>query len=313
MFDAALDDPCLPVDPHPPQTIPVLVFVVVDDEGDVGVGADVLEADQIGRRLRLEIDDREELVTVDREAQWHDVRLTRCRDRGQSRDARAENVLPHLPFVHRFCSDLPTGWREKSAADRLVREHRPVACAGVLLTGGSSRRLGFDKAVVRIGTETLAERAARVLGSVCSPIVEVGPGRSGARAVREKPVGSGPLAALVAGADALGAASVVLLGCDLVRIERPLLALLAGWDGAASAVPIVGGMPQLVCARYGADALEAARGLLAVGEGSLRALLDAVAVDLVPETRWGAVADAETFADLDTPDDLARLGLRAPD
>src|SRR5204862_7415264 len=117
-------------------------------------------------------------------------------------------------------------------ADRRVREHRPVVCAGVVLTGGSSRRLGFDKATVRVGDETLAVRAARVLGAVCSPVVEVGPGHTGLHAVQEVPSGSGPLAALVAGADALAAESVVLLACDLVRVEPPVIALLADWDGA---------------------------------------------------------------------------------
>jgi molybdenum cofactor guanylyltransferase len=197
-----------------------------------------------------------------------------------------------------------------------------MACAGVVLTGGSSRRLGFDKATVRIGDETLATRAARVLGLVCSPVVEVGPGRTGLRAVREEPPGSGPLAGLVAGANALAAdsteshsrsaESVVLLGCDLVRVERPLLGLLAGWDGAPTVVPIAGGQPQLVCARYGPDALDVARRLLAAGERSLRALIDAVDSDRLPEGRWRLVAGADAFADLATPDDLARLGLRAP-
>jgi molybdopterin-guanine dinucleotide biosynthesis protein A len=185
-------------------------------------------------------------------------------------------------------------------------------CAGVLLTGGSSRRLGFDKATAIVGDETVAVRAARVLSAVCSPVVEVGPGRTRLRAIRESPPGSGPLAALLAGVDAMGADTVVLLGCDLVRIESPLLSLLAGWDGAPSAVPTVDGMPQLVCARYGSDAIEAARPLLEAGERSLRALLEAAPIDLVPESRWRAVAEPDAFADLDTPEDLARLGLRAP-
>jgi molybdopterin-guanine dinucleotide biosynthesis protein A len=77
-------------------------------------------------------------------------------------------------------------------------------------------------------------------------------------------------------------------------------------------VPVAGGEPQLVCARYGPDALDAARGLLAAGERSLRALLASVRFELVPEARWRKVAEADAFADLDTPDDLARLGLRAP-
>jgi molybdenum cofactor guanylyltransferase len=193
----------------------------------------------------------------------------------------------------------------------------------VVLTGGSSRRLGFDKATVRIGAETLAARAARVLGAVCEPVVEVGPGHSGLPAVRENPPGSGPLAALVAGAGAMQDRSlgdrslgeqmaVVLLGCDLVRVESPMLELLAAWDGAPTAVPLVGGEPQLVCARYGPDAIGVARELLAAGERSLRALLAAVDADLVAEEHWRVVAGRDAFADLDTPEDLARLGLHPP-
>jgi molybdopterin-guanine dinucleotide biosynthesis protein A len=188
----------------------------------------------------------------------------------------------------------------------------PVASAGIVLTGGTSRRLGFDKATVVVAGETLAARAARVLAAACAPVIEVGPGRTALRAVREEPVGSGPLAALVAGADALAAETVVLLACDLVRVERPLLALLAGWEGAPSVVPMVGAMPQLVCARYGPDALAAARSLLATGERSLRALFAGIDVDLVPETRWSSVAASDAFDDVDTPADLARLGLHAP-
>jgi molybdopterin-guanine dinucleotide biosynthesis protein A len=189
----------------------------------------------------------------------------------------------------------------------------PVACAGIVLTGGTSRRLGFDKTTVEVGGETLADRAARVLSAVCAPVLEVGPGRSRLPSVREDPPGSGPLAALVAGAAALAADSVVLLGCDLVAVEAPLLRLLADWAGAPTAVPRVAGRDQLVCARYGADAIAAAGRLLEAGERSLRALLAAVPADVLTEEHWGAVATASSFADLDTPADLERLGLRAPE
>jgi molybdopterin-guanine dinucleotide biosynthesis protein A len=188
-----------------------------------------------------------------------------------------------------------------------------VECAGIVLTGGTSRRLGFDKTTVQIGGETLARRAARVLGSVCAPVIEVGSGRSGLPVVREDPPGSGPLAALVAGATVLGGDSVLLLACDLVAVEAPLLRLLAGWPGAPTVVPRVAGRDQLVCARYGADAIAAAPGLLAAGERSLRALVAAVAADVLTERHWGGIATVDAFADLDTPADLERLGLRAPE
>ena len=51
-----------------------------------------------------------------------------------------------------------------------------VGTAGILLTGGRSRRLGVDKATLVLDGETLAQRAARRLGAVCEPVVEAGDG-----------------------------------------------------------------------------------------------------------------------------------------
>jgi molybdopterin-guanine dinucleotide biosynthesis protein A len=45
---------------------------------------------------------------------------------------------------------------------------------GVLLVGGASRRFGSPKALARIGSETLAERAWRVLGESCDERLAVG-------------------------------------------------------------------------------------------------------------------------------------------
>jgi molybdopterin-guanine dinucleotide biosynthesis protein A len=180
-----------------------------------------------------------------------------------------------------------------------------VTIAGVLLTGGASRRMGTDKAALVYGGETLAARAARVLAAVCDPVVEVGPGHTRHRAVVESPAGAGPLAALVAGADSLGADVVLLLACDMPFVEPPLLQLVADWPGDDAVVPVAAGKRQYGCARYGSDALHRARRLLAGGTASLRAVCDEGCEEL-PESRWRAVAPAHAFTDLDTPEDRAR-------
>ena len=180
---------------------------------------------------------------------------------------------------------------------------------GVLLTGGSSRRLGRDKATVLVQGERLADHAARVLAAVCDPVVEVGPGVTGLSVCREDPVGAGPLAGLVAGALALGVVAsrgLVLLACDLPDVEEPLIRLLAEWPGATTVVPVAGGRLQSVCARYGRVALADADAALAAGERSLRGLLGRTDHELIDESAWGAVAPPDAFADVDTPDDLAR-------
>jgi molybdopterin-guanine dinucleotide biosynthesis protein A len=188
--------------------------------------------------------------------------------------------------------------------------------AGLLLTGGQSSRLGVPKAELRRDGERLADRAARVLASVCTVALEVGPGTSPLAAVLEDPPGSGPLAALVAGADTLAGRGVrlpvVVLGVDLPFVDAVLLGWLATRPEPGAVVPRVGGVPQSLCARYGPADLDVAARLRVEGKAAMRALLDAVPVTYVDEDAWGAVADASCFDDVDTPDAVVRAGLEWP-
>ena len=178
----------------------------------------------------------------------------------------------------------------------------------MLLTGGSSRRMGTAKAGLLLEGETLARRAARVLGAVCESVVEVGPGWTELPSVLEDPPGSGPLAALVAGADALDVhGPVLLLACDLPFVEEELLRLLIDWPGVATVVPIdAAGVAQPVCARYSAVGIERARALLATGERSLQPLVS----DRGAERISGFPVRALT--DVDTPETARELGLEFP-
>ncbi|HMF04225.1 MAG TPA: NTP transferase domain-containing protein [Acidimicrobiia bacterium] len=189
--------------------------------------------------------------------------------------------------------------------------------AGLLLTGGSSRRMGRDKAELVIAGERLADRTARALAAVCDPVLEVGPGRTGLDAVDDAPAAgaarSGPLAALVVGAAALRAreygGAVVLLGVDLPFVSEPLLRLVADHPAADTVVPVAGGRRQSCCARYSPGALGTAAELVEGGERALHALLAAVPVVEIREDEWRAVAPPDALVDLDTPEDLARYGV----
>ena len=61
-------------------------------------------------------------------------------------------------------------------------------------------------------------------------------------------------------------------------------------------------------ARYGPAAFDEARAALRSGDRSLRAVAGSDC-EFLSEAEWGVVATALTFADVDTPDDLCRLGL----
>lgn len=185
--------------------------------------------------------------------------------------------------------------------------------AGLVLTGGASRRMGADKATVVVGGISLAQRAARTISTVCRPALEVGPGHTGLPVVREDPPGSGPLAAVAAGGAALRARGhhgpAMVVAVDLPAVTDALLRVLASLRGEGSVVPVVDGTAQPLCARYSPAALVRAERLSSAGARSMRALLEELDdVDWAGPEVWGAVAGAEAFADVDTPEDLRQLG-----
>jgi molybdopterin-guanine dinucleotide biosynthesis protein A len=177
--------------------------------------------------------------------------------------------------------------------------------------------MGVDKALIEIAGERLADRSARVLGAVCSPVLEVGPGHTPLQAVREDPPGQGPLVAMAAGGRALRRIGhqgpAIVLAVDMPLVTEGLLRFLATWPGETTVVPFVGGEPQPVCARYSGEALVLADEAVEDGERSIRAFLRAVAdTQWAGPRMWGHLADERAFSDVDTPEDLRRLGLAAP-
>ena len=187
------------------------------------------------------------------------------------------------------------------------------AIGGLLLTGGASRRFGAPKAEATVDGERLADRGARLLLAVCDVVFEVGPGYSSLPTVREDPPGTGPLAALAAGGDALTARAAttrfLVLAVDLPFAERALLEHLRDHPAPGVVVPRVEGMPQPLCARYSTRALATAHALLADGERAMKALLAAESVTWIDDDEWRGIASEAALADVDTPDDAARWGL----
>jgi molybdopterin-guanine dinucleotide biosynthesis protein A len=185
--------------------------------------------------------------------------------------------------------------------------------AGILLTGGSSRRMGFDKTSITIDGERLPTRIARLLSGIVQPVVEVGPGLSGLRSVREDRVGEGPLGALAVGyrtlRDESRPGSVLVLACDMPLIDSAVIGFLARWPGTCSVVPVVDGRAQPLCARWSKEELDAVEPMVESGERSMRALLAREGVVFADEASWSAQIRAEAFADADSPEDLDRLGL----
>ncbi|MGA8295837.1 MAG: NTP transferase domain-containing protein [Acidimicrobiales bacterium] len=195
----------------------------------------------------------------------------------------------------------------------MSEDSRREGVGGLLLTGGSSRRMGFDKARMLVDGIASAVRVARALDSVCGRVLEVGPGVSGVSAVIESPHGEGPLAALVCGARALQAegrlGQVVVVACDLPFLRPAGLREIARWPVEGSVVPVVDGKPQPLCARWSGSDLALAASLLASGERSLRALVEATRPTFVDVKKEAKALTVDQLEDLDTLVDAARHGV----
>lgn len=172
--------------------------------------------------------------------------------------------------------------------------------------------MGRDKARLAVDGTALATRVADLARRVVSLAVEVGGGVTGLPFVTESTPGAGPLVAVAAGVEELRhrghAGGALVLACDLPLLNADLLWLLATWPSEGSVVPVVAGYLQVLCARWSVADLDDARARAARGERSLRHLAARRDVTLLHDDAWRSVATAATFTDVDTPDDLRRLG-----
>jgi molybdopterin-guanine dinucleotide biosynthesis protein A len=186
-----------------------------------------------------------------------------------------------------------------------------MPAAGMLLTGGASRRMGTDKAtlVLAPGGETLAQRTARLLAATTRPAIEVGPGHSNLPTAAEGSPGAGPLPAIVAGLmllDRLGGEdAVIVVATDLPFLTEDLLGWLAAHPSGRSVVPVAAGRAQTLCARYTRSDLRHAAGLTQRGAASMREFVASIEPLLVGEDEWGPAArDRRALIDVDTREDL---------
>jgi molybdopterin-guanine dinucleotide biosynthesis protein A len=171
---------------------------------------------------------------------------------------------------------------------------------GVLLVGGASTRFGSPKALGQLGGETLAERAWRVLGEACEERLAVGK-RADGLALPFELVDDGTetraaLAGIVAGLRAAPTELAVVLPVDTPLVTPHVLHELAE-ACAHAAVTQTGPLP----AAFRKTALPVLERRLAAHELALHealAELRAVRIEV----------DAAVLANVNTPDELRRLG-----
>lgn len=185
---------------------------------------------------------------------------------------------------------------------------------GVVLAGGSSRRMGRDKAEVELAGRSMGRWVVAALSAVCPEVVAAGRERLGELPGVPDAVGgqAGPLAGLVGVAQRHPDRPLLLVAVDQPWVRTETLRRLSGLLGDRPVAPVADGVRQTTCAAYPAGLGELARKELEAG-GSLQSLLDRTSFDPVVEEewrRWGE--DGRSWFSADTPvrlaEGLARFG-----
>ena len=184
------------------------------------------------------------------------------------------------------------------------------AFSGAVLTGGASRRMGRDKALVEVGGRPLAVGVAEVLlDAGADEVFTVGGDLDalralGLQALADDHPGEGPLGGLLTALRRASNAMVAVLACDLPALEpqviRRVVAALDADTHAVCAVPVRDGRLEPL---HGAWRRSGRPQLQAAFDQGERAMHRAVAPLAVVEVLG---IDPAVLADANSPADLAR-------
>jgi molybdopterin-guanine dinucleotide biosynthesis protein A len=187
---------------------------------------------------------------------------------------------------------------------------------GVVLAGGSSRRMGTDKAFLRIGEMSMIERVLTALRAACADVIVVAKVAAAsaasyahlrARIVHDEVEEQAPLMGLRAGLRALGTPWAFVASCDLPFLSAGAVRLLAdlapGYDAVA---PRIDGRWHPLHAVYAATALDIVERVAQSGERRMTATLAALRVRAVSDAELRAADPAlDTLRNINTPEEYA--------
>lgn len=190
---------------------------------------------------------------------------------------------------------------------------------GVILCGGSSRRMGRDKAYIEVeGVPLVLVAAGALRAAGATAVCCVGGdaerlGRLGLTHVPDDQPGEGPLGALLTAFERHPSGVAMVLTCDLPLVDAcavtAVIDTLGRHPHAGVAAPRLDGRLQLLCAAYRpAMVLDPLRSAFGSGRRAVRAVLahvEVAEVELVGEL-------AAKLRDADTPQVLAELTDQRP-
>lgn len=181
---------------------------------------------------------------------------------------------------------------------------------GFILVGGESRRMGRDKAQLRLGQQTFVERIAEALSELTGDVTLVGRNDNcapyGMPMISDVYERCGPLGGIYTSLAHCARPWAVIVACDLPFVTTDFLrALCFHRKGYDAVVPVQkDGRWQPLCALYSRElCLPLAHELITSGERRPRALVRKAVTCFLPEESFHAAQRA--LVNVNTPEEYA--------
>jgi len=193
------------------------------------------------------------------------------------------------------------------------------AVTGVILAGGSSRRMGQNKATMRLGAETIIEHVIRRLRAITADVLVITKtpalyAHLGLPMYTDIVPDMGTLGGIYTGLTYAANPSVLCVGCDMPLLQPNLLSYLASiLEDYDAVVPYVeeGGSSaptfQTLSAVYSKRCVPVIHQMLVEGELRVHALYDRIAVRRVEPQEWQKFdPQGLSFFNVNTPADFEK-------
>lgn len=194
-----------------------------------------------------------------------------------------------------------------------------LRASAAILAGGSSRRMGRDKAWIDFHGRPLVEHVVERLQAFSDDVFVVAKDpepfeEAGLRAVADDSDLSTPLAGIQA---ALGAARnrwVLVVGCDMPFVSAAVgRMLLRRAEEVDVVVPTRHGAPEPLHAVWGTSAADVIEEALETGERSVKVVLASLEVAEIDQETWQAWdPNGLSMCSVNTPEELEKALARQP-
>jgi len=160
---------------------------------------------------------------------------------------------------------------------------------GIIMAGGKSTRMGKNKALLKIGGQTVIERIANELRKAVSELILVTKTPEdyqflGLPMIEDQWKGMGPLAGIHAGLEASKTEKNLVVACDMPFVSSEIGGyLLQFLDHYQGAVPMISGQLHPLFAAYRKDALPEISKALEKQELKIRLFFDRIQLKYVTE------------------------------